>query len=526
MRRGLSEVQNTSTRRVDWVIRPAGKRIRAPLNKGDGRVNLHTSWFSPTFDAAGVHGLQLELQVFRVMDPPLEGEEMGNCAVFLWACRGTNLVYRLSIGNRAQTIEKKFNGRVPFGTNRLCFFADHINPEDDSLTVGVEILESVRQIEQPLAPPPLPDGSEGPAGTDTGTELALPPEGALLYHRHVNNRLYEQVKNQVEIMKSRLVRAVEWRIEQASLLRRCFPSGEAMCSKEFHAASLEGLQLVFYPSGYAGATEGFCSIFLFAPAGAMMSCTLTAGKERREATHAYEQNGAYGRTNFCRLEACIDESDDTILIGLEIEEAHQDVVATVAHTPAFAGDRRGLSAIEGAATVPITSAVKLQRVAGRVAAELQDVKLLPSLWAPRRLDETGLRTDGFKSFKELRGRVRRPPTASGHNESALARTAPRAAPSSAGMSRPGSRGPELPASRPSSRGPGSSLMAPGLGFMIASGSVAHVGSDMKHSESSPAFSSEVSKHLPAPPLSVRGSLDSRPMSAAGRTKERWGQRGV
>ena len=106
--------------------------------------------FSPLFDAGGCHGLQLELQagcsesevalavlpcsqIFRVVDPPLEGQEaggserfylgdqthvrleartcsdwdacsvpvqVGDCAVYLWATKGCNLVYKLAVGSK------------------------------------------------------------------------------------------------------------------------------------------------------------------------------------------------------------------------------------------------------------------------------------------------------------------------------------------------------------------------------------------------------------------------------------------
>lgn len=82
LRSGLCEVQNVPARRDDVKIQP------------------HVSWFSPLFDAGGCHGLQLELQVFRNIDPPIEGQEAGDCAVYLWATKGSNLVYKLGVGTR------------------------------------------------------------------------------------------------------------------------------------------------------------------------------------------------------------------------------------------------------------------------------------------------------------------------------------------------------------------------------------------------------------------------------------------
>ncbi|CAK9111096.1 Hypothetical protein (Fragment) [Durusdinium trenchii] len=160
---------------------------------------------------------------------------------------------------------------------------------------------------------------------------------------HINNRLYDQVKEQVDSMRCRLVKTVEWKIDKASMLRPCFPPGEALCSTDFGAAGIEGLHLLFYPCGYTG----YCSLFVSAPAGAMMKCVLYAGKERRDANHTFERPGAFGRTNFCQFETCVE--DDSILIRLDITEAHQDVVAKVASAPPKPGELRTLSQLEAVA---------------------------------------------------------------------------------------------------------------------------------------------------------------------------------
>ncbi|CAE7231739.1 unnamed protein product, partial [Symbiodinium microadriaticum] len=244
LKAGLCEVQNAATRRVTWVLRKASEKLRPPL-LDDVKIQPHVSWFSPLFDAGGCHGLQLELQIFRVVDPPLEGQEVGDCAVYLWATKGCNLVYKLAVGSKSQLLEKKFNGRVPYGTTRLCFFTDQINKEDDTLRVSCEVLETLRELEAPVQPaaPQPPDWrksllAEGKPMPEVDAVVAAsrdhggpePLEGQLLYSMHINNRLLDLVKDQVETMKCRMVRTVEWRIEHASLLRQCFPEGEAMCS--------------------------------------------------------------------------------------------------------------------------------------------------------------------------------------------------------------------------------------------------------------------------------------------------------
>jgi len=328
-------------------------------------------------------------------------------------CKGTNLSYRIYVGEKYMTVDKLFNGHVPYGTKRLCFIKDQVNRADDTLKVSVEILESHREIEHVIDVPPEPlppaPGVEPPE---------KPLEGVILFHRHVNNRLFEQVKHQADMMRSRMVRRIEWRVEQASRLRACFPAGDCICSTQFNAAGIEGLQLLFYPSGYNGATEGFCSLYLYGPAGCTLRCWLCLGAQKREAHHSFEQPGAFGRTNFCRFDAIVE--DDIVLVALEIDEAHQDVVAQVANPSVVPGDRRSLTQIDGSNSSAIQSAVKLQVNSGRV---LEDTRVLPSLWTAAFPDgatnPNAQPPEGTYSFDELKR-----PGRGGRRSGAQAPTAP------------------------------------------------------------------------------------------------------
>lgn len=399
LRNAMSEVENISTRRVEWVVKNVSSRLKPGSAE---KASLHTSWFSPKFDAAGAYGLQLELQLFRPSDPPVEDEQAGDCAVFLWASKGMSLSYKLYIGGKSQTLEKVFNGRVPYGTKRFCWLREQVNRQEDSLRIGVEILEAVREVEHIIKPPP-PREIEGVEGGEVQPDAL---EGLVLMHRHVNNRMLDQVKTQVERMNSRMVRRIEWRVEQAAMLRRCFPPGEPICCKPFNAAGIEGMQLVFYPSGYKGATDGFCSLFLWCPAGASLKCWLHAGAQRRDATHAFGEPGAFGRTNFARFESVVSDDEDTVLIVLEVEEAHQDVVAKVAHPSVVAGDTRSQGQIEGASNGPINSVVKMKKVPGKPVPGLEDVRILPSLWSAKPVGDVGAPADGYHTMAELRKMAR------------------------------------------------------------------------------------------------------------------------
>lgn len=388
----ITEVENLSTRRVDWVIRRVSQLLRPP---SASKATLHTSWFSPKFNMAGAHGLQLEFQLFRPSDPPVEGEGAGDCAVFLWACKGTSLVYRLYIGKKVANLEKVFNGRVPYGTKRLCFLKDQINREDDTLRISVEILESVREMEHPVAPP------APPTDIDELELSTLPVEGMMVFRRHINNRIFDQVKKEVESMRSRMVRRIEWRVEQASLLRKCFPPGESMCSAAFNAAGIDGMQLMFYPCGYNGAGEGMCSVYIFAPAGTTLKCALYAGSQRRDASHYFEEPGAFGRTNFCRFDSAVDADEDTITLALDVEEAHQDVQASVSHPTVQPGDRRSQGQMDGDLPDKVESVVKLKRVPGKTPPGMEEKRILPNLWMAQSLSSEPP-PDGYKTYEDIK----------------------------------------------------------------------------------------------------------------------------
>jgi len=414
LRNAMSEVENVPTRKVEWVIKDVSKRIR-PLTPSSAM--LHTSWFSPKFDAAGAHGMQLELQLFRGSDPPVDGEDAGDVALHLWACKGMTLSYKLSCGKKTgPTLEKMFNGRVPYGTKRFCFIKDEVNREDDTLTVSVEILEAIRQVEHVIKPPlpPIEDEDGPPKSLEEilaeNTLQAKALDGSMFFQRCTNNRLYDQVKAQVDVMQSRMVRKIEWRVEQASLLRRCFPPNDCLCSLPFSAAGIEGMQFVFYPSGYKGSSEGMTSLFIYGPAGATLKCFLMAGNQRREASHTFEEPGAFGRTNFARFESCVDENEDSILIQLDIEDASQDWTANMKHPATLPGDRRGIKQLDGSTDKPIDSIVKLTKKPGTRAsgkdANLIELKVLPSLWTAQQLGTTSDMPDGYKAFDDLKAQVK------------------------------------------------------------------------------------------------------------------------
>lgn len=434
LREGLREVENVTTRRVEWVVKKASEVIRAPPEGWSAEDNFK-SFYSPKFNGAGAWGMQFELQLFG---PPQrkEGEEpepvtgTGNLGVCLWACKGTRIAFKLYIGERGVPLEKKFNGRAPASSGRLCWLRDQINKEDDTLRVGVEFLEAMREVEYThrMPPPPLPLTGRSPDDIDSvmkaidalegeeEPELDHTVDGSLCFMRYLNNRVIDQVQQQVSGMESRMVRRIQWQVQHASKLRQYFSWGQAICSPCFGAAGVDKMQLALYPSGYGTAvTDGFCSLFLYAPAGCTMHCFLSVAKQVREIQHTWEQAGAYGRTNFCMFDHVIDLVDDTILVTLEIEDAQQDVCTAWAHQEAATRKSESHQA-GGISDKDLSSITKLTKNAGKAPngkpngrqGKMDTVLDLPSFWTPKALVQEGQESadipEGFHSFDEVLNR--------------------------------------------------------------------------------------------------------------------------
>jgi len=398
----IAEVENIPTRRVDWVIKDAAQQL-AKLAVRNDLVSSPPCWTSPRFEAAGAHSLQMELRFLRPADVQADQDQdsmaqRGDCVLALRADPGLFLVCRLFIGSAFGQLEHTFqDSTTAVCTKPICFIRDQISEKDGSLVISFEVLEAIRSVSR-----------YAPAKQEHG---GLGLGGQLLYHRYLNHRMLDIVQDQVDLIRSGMVRRIEWRLEKASQLRKCFPENECLCSATFEAAGVDDLQLVFYPSGYVGAREGFCSYFLHCPAGSMLKCWLSVGKQRREAKCAFEKPGYFGRTNFCRFENSIEPTDDTILLVLEIDEAqwnieeplsHISKVSTVSTKPNTVSDDDSRLSPEAPSPMldKVDSKLSRQRMPG--AKTLQETRQLPSIWTSVPKADVFEALEGYRSFNDLK----------------------------------------------------------------------------------------------------------------------------
>eukprot|EP00930_Biecheleria_cincta_P070114 TRINITY_DN5776_c0_g1_i5.p1 TRINITY_DN5776_c0_g1~~TRINITY_DN5776_c0_g1_i5.p1 ORF type:complete len:246 (+),score=30.54 TRINITY_DN5776_c0_g1_i5:1206-1943(+) len=216
--------------------------------------------------------------------------------------------------------------------------------------------------------------------------------------------ILDQLQKKVDQVRSRATRKVQWRLENAPLLRQMFADRQAGRSTAFQAGGISGLQLVFYPQGYAGARPVFLSVFLSCPPGCTVRCWLWAGRWRREAkAEPADKPDLIGRVNFCRFENCVDPMDESVELALEIEQAQQTTRSGLqaANRSISNHEVSEFDAQPGESTISATEAdTPLERAdlaISRVQHDLNTkpgpdgVQLLPAIWT----------TQGFHTFENM-----------------------------------------------------------------------------------------------------------------------------
>ena len=300
-----------------------------------------------------------------------------NCGLYLWCPKGVQMHLRFFVGEKWATMEKSPASDGPAGARKMGLLQDHIN-EDDSLHVGVEILEAIKEVSQAASEASTP--VEPLQGAEESTRNVY-SNGVLSFQRHVNHRVLSQVRKEVDKMQCKMVKRVEWLLSEVDQLPRLFPHDQPVCSPVFSAAGIDGMQFIFYPMGYRDSTEGFCSLFLYCPAGVNIKCNLNAGSQKRDASNHFREAGAFGRCNFCRLDSAVDSDTNTALLYLEIDEVIQESKKSLEEESR--GSKKPPSLELESAAPQAAGSVKLTRIGNK--DYLTEVRRLPSMWTDQKL---------------------------------------------------------------------------------------------------------------------------------------------
>jgi len=233
-------------------------------------------------------------------------------------------------------------GRSSFQMMNLCQLDDIWIKKSNTVTVSIEVLE-LRYESIDVLPfadkKPATDTMEGEtlSGMDEATRdaalAALVAEQDQDFEDQLSTCRYlvsdtivqEMLTTQLQAVRNRSVRRVEWRVEGASRLLEMIRAGESVDSSPFSAAGIEKMQLHFYPRGCdisekVSANAQACSIYLSGPQRTTLRGTLFVGSHARQFEHRYQAKGDRGgRERFCKLDSMLD-AEDSVTLAVEIAE--------------------------------------------------------------------------------------------------------------------------------------------------------------------------------------------------------------
>jgi len=279
-------------RRIEWTIEGYSEQ-EAALAKGD-------SIWSPKFKAAGMDGVQLEFFP--------KGREKttfdGFCSLFLWCPAGSKIKYQLSVGSflRAPD-EDEYNGRIGHGHSNFCPVGPEVEQDRNCLVLGVDFLEVA------------------------GCSEVVEGKGLRVYSRSLGM----MVAKEAEVMQNRSVEKVVWRITRISERIKSLPRGASMWSKLFTAGGIREILLEFYPNGSTNTTkEGMCGFYIRCPEGVSMIVTLFVGGARKGPIKTtFDSLTGKGLPDFCLLDEQINRDEDTLEVGIELQNQPNKTLSVV-----------------------------------------------------------------------------------------------------------------------------------------------------------------------------------------------------
>ena len=269
--------------RVEWKITNISQKLK-DYAKGQ-------CMWSPEFTAFGIRGMQLEFFANGYDTVKMDGF----CSLFFWCPVGTRVSYQLFVGSYTRAPDEDFfDTRNGHGHTNFCPIHAEIDEADDSVTVGVEIL-------------------------DVQKEIAL--GGGLKIIRPWMHKLLAPM---LSVIGNRSMSRCEWHVKQVSKRVRQFPTGASLFSPVFSLLGIRDIQMEFYPNGNVNTTkEGFCAFYIRCPIGTQIQVMLSIGNIRRGPIPAkFESQAGKGLPDFCELRPQIDPGADQVIITMEVQLVH------------------------------------------------------------------------------------------------------------------------------------------------------------------------------------------------------------
>lgn len=142
--------------------------------------------------------------------------------------------------------------------------------------------------------------------------------------------IQERMQSQLQVIRNRNVRRVEWRLEGCSRLLEVLKAGEAVDSPFFSAAGIDKMQIHFYPHGCEVGDKASnhgppCAVYVSGPYRTTLRGILSVGSNSRQFEQRYQRRGDVGgRGKFCSLESQMD-MHDAVTLALEVVEVETDL---------------------------------------------------------------------------------------------------------------------------------------------------------------------------------------------------------
>lgn len=341
-------LKNVNTRSVSWTIRGFKEKLATALKTEDRSVR--SSEFSicaqpEMFLELVVAGPAKDGSLSPSLKPPIPGAASkdtlplpGSFSVRVWAPYGFHLVFKLSAGEGAGAAGRRYEhlfvdgltdlkGRSPFLAQNLSTLDQAWVHTTNSVTISLELLDlrcQTPEDEAPEIPGPIQayqDAHGNPVAPD-----------ALSFSRSIfcEALVVERFKNDLNILRNRSVRRIEWRVQGVTRLLELLSIGEQVESPFFSACGIDRMQLHFYPrgtdrDGSVSAVSQPCALYVSAPQRVSLKGTLTVGSSSRHFEHRYQRRGDMGgRNKFCSLENSVD-AEDSILLSLDIVQVELDL---------------------------------------------------------------------------------------------------------------------------------------------------------------------------------------------------------
>jgi len=266
--------------RAEWRISNISTKMKE-FPKGQ-------SIWSPEFSAAGIRNLQIEFFPCGRESASLENF----CSVFFWCPEGTNIKYELFVGShRRAPDEDVYETRMGHGHSNFCLLEAEIDKSDDSVTVGVDIIDVQKEI-------------------NYGSGL-----------RVIRPSLSKIMARYTSVVENRQIGRIEWRINRISERLKNLPKGASIYSPVFSAANIRDMLIEFYPNGNANTLkEGYCALYLRCPEGTQIIVTLVVGEVKKGPISAkFDGNAGKGLPEFCPIAPQIDITNDALLVAIEVK---------------------------------------------------------------------------------------------------------------------------------------------------------------------------------------------------------------